>query len=519
MRLKPGLPVTSYNTPRGRGLASIPNTTGFRADGQPGAGIDYANPLSSMPSAACFWDKAVVMGHPGLDYAPGKIFLGRVDQKPVGLADTRHIVTLAGSGGGKTTCVLIPNLRLYPGSCLVIDPKGDLAAATAKDRAAMGHAVYVLDPWGVSGETTAAYRASLDPLQELAEDPANLIDNAELIADALIIPNEKDPHWTDSARALVRGLILVLALDLDGGGSSLARLPGLIATAAATVAKADEAGGEKSPAGIFDLMAEIDPAAGDAFAIIHHQGAMMRGTSPRERASILSTARTQLAFLESPAMAAAVASSALVLADLKRAPSTVYLCLPASRMATHSRWLRLIINLALASMEREPSKSGALPVLFMLEEFSALGHMRSLERAVAYMRSFNIRIWAVLQDLTQLKRDYKDGWETFLGNAGFIQAFSVTDWTTQEHLSKMLGKTTIQVTNKQEVGTAQAMAGDTGLRREFRTENLLNPDEVGRFFAHDNDDDGRSKGGRMLVKIAGKAPFIVDRVFHTELEL
>lgn len=509
MRLKPGLPATSYAFPRGRGPASIPNTGG-------GVALDLENPLSARPGSACFWDKAAVAASPSLTWEPGKLFLGRVDGKLIGLADNRHVVTIAGSRGGKTACLLIPNLRSYPGSALVIDPKGELAQATAKDRAAMGQAVHVLDPWGVSGVETEPFRGSIDPLQELAEDPANLSDNADLIADALIIPNEKDPHWTDAARALVRALILWIVLDVDGGGVSISRLPGLIATAAAGSAKPAEKG-EKSPAGIFDLMAALDPAAGDVFAAIHHQGSMMLGTGDRERASILSTARTQLSFLESPALAAAVASSAFVLADLKRTPSTVYLCLPASRMGTHSRWLRLILNLAMAALERERA-TPPHPVLFVLEEFAALGHMRSLEHAVAYMAGFGVKLWAVLQDLTQLKRHYKEGWETFLGNAGVIQAFNVVDMTTLEHLSKMLGDTTIQITNKQDVGTAAAMAGDTGLRREFRTQRLLNPDEIAIQFARVADGRGGSAGGLTLVKVAGVQPFAVDRVFHGELE-
>ena len=35
-----------------------------------------------------------------------------------------------------------------------------------------------------------------------------LVDDAELIADALIKPNEKEPHWTDNARAFLKMLIL-----------------------------------------------------------------------------------------------------------------------------------------------------------------------------------------------------------------------------------------------------------------------------------------------------------------------
>lgn len=38
-----------------------------------------------------------------------------------------------------------------------------------------------------------------------------------------------------------------------------------------------------------------------------------------------------------------------------------------------------------------------------------------------------------------LKRHYRDGWETFIGNAGCIQTFANNDQTTLEYLSKRLG--------------------------------------------------------------------------------
>jgi type IV secretion system protein VirD4 len=192
------------------------------------------------------------------------------------------------------------------------------------------------------------------------------------------------------------------------------------------------------------------------------------------------------------------------------------LCLPASRMGTHSRWLRLIVNLAIAALERERA-APALPVLFVLEEFAALGHMRALENAVAYMRGFGVKIWAVLQDVTQLKRHYKESWETFLGNAGVLQAFSVTDVSSLEYLSKRMGETTLQITNKVDVSTAQSNAGDTGLRREFRTQKLMNPDEISIKFAHKVAPDGRALGGLSLVLWSGKAPMMVERVYYGEL--
>lgn len=520
MRLKPDLPASPYAPLRGNGPESIPYTGGNAND-----------PHHAKPASAAFFTKAQLLGAASLDYARGKLFLGRLDQKMIGIADGRHIVTLAGSGGGKSVCSLIPNLMLYEGSTLVLDPKGELAAATARHRAEkLGQRVLVLDPWAASGESTKPYRLDdngnplgFNPLEELAKgDPDNLIDDADMIADALIIPAKGEAHWTDSARALVRALILWLVLSDDderGGPLSIALLPTLIAKLAETVRAQDEKGGTDKPkTSLLDVLAGFDlgGACPEVQSVINNQGQMMLGTSPKERASILSTARTQLAFLESPQLGRALAKSMLGLPDLKREACTVYLCLPASRMGTHSRWLRLIVNLAIAAMEREPTKP-PLPVLFMLEEFAALGHMRALENAVAYMRGFGVKLWAVLQDLGQLKQHYKESWETFLGNAGVLQAFSVNDDTTSSYLSKRLGQTTIVITNKESVGSHGAASGDTGERRQFQSHALLSPDEIGIAFAHKVAPEGHALGGMSLVLWSGKAPMMVERVFYGEL--
>ncbi|MEO1190104.1 MAG: type IV secretory system conjugative DNA transfer family protein, partial [Pseudomonadota bacterium] len=89
-------------------------------------------------------------------YEEGALFLGaaRCDNQgstkqyfPVGIKTERHAITFAGSGAGKGAAVLIPNAKLWPQNLLVIDPKGEVAAATAKVREAKGQNVYVVDPF------------------------------------------------------------------------------------------------------------------------------------------------------------------------------------------------------------------------------------------------------------------------------------------------------------------------------------------------------------------------------------
>jgi len=76
----------------------------------------------------------------------------------------------------------------------------------------------------------------------------------------------------------------------------------------------------------------------------------------------------------------------------------------------------------------------------MMEEFATLGHMEIMERAAAYFPGFGVKLWAILQDVTQLQRYYKTSWETFLGNAGLVQCFANGDEATLAYIESRLAK-------------------------------------------------------------------------------
>src|SRR5258706_7206100 len=73
---------------------------------------------------------------------PGKkVLIGALGSRLIGIEDDRHLLTVAGARSGKSVGQ-ISNLHFYPGSVLATDPKGELAAITAKRRAGMGQSVY-----------------------------------------------------------------------------------------------------------------------------------------------------------------------------------------------------------------------------------------------------------------------------------------------------------------------------------------------------------------------------------------
>jgi type IV secretion system protein VirD4 len=91
----------------------------------------------------------------------------------------------------------------------------------------------------------------------------------------------------------------------------------------------------------------------------------------------------------------------------------------------------------------------------------------------------------VLQDLNQLKRHYPDSYETFLGNAGCINAFGVVDRTTTQYLSDLLGQTVVLEEQPNFVSRLARDAGDPGERTTPRAVPLLAPDEITYHFARD----------------------------------
>lgn len=491
------------------------------------------------------------------------------EYRPLWFADNRHLITIAGSRSGKGTSAIIPNLCLYPGSCIVIDPKGENATITASRRGAgsescdgLKQQVIVLDPFRVA-KVADDLRGQFNPFSLLTIGDEDIVDKASSIADALVVrSNDRDAHWDESARELIKALILyVSALD----SPEIRNLPMVLkllregwASELDDIDPADivpnPATGKPDPLRtLFADMAKVDLWDGAISGV----AASMLSMGENEFGSVLSNARRNLGFLEKPGMRRVLEKTSFQLDELKTAEKglTIYLVLPPSRMVDCDRWLRLMIAISLeriysvrmpASASGEPAPDDATgtghPILFLLEEFPVLGHMKIIETAAGFAAGYGVRLWLIAQDLTQLKRHYREGWETFIGNAGVLQAFGNSDVTTLEYLSKKLGETeTLQHTvsttasaawssnNPSDYSRASAWLAFGGMKSllipfiatanqqttgvtnttttatnpQLQRSPLLKPDEIERLF--------RREDMAQLVHIKGQRPFFLHR--------
>ena len=429
------------------------------------------------------WMAADEMDGPDWTSSSG-ILLGRRAGRIISWNDDRHLLTIAGSRAGKGVSLIIPNLIHYEGSAVVIDPKGENAARTARRRGkgtdgvpGLNQAVHVLDPFGESGLPTASF----NPLDKLDPNDPAVVEQLGVFADALIIhPERSDRHWTESAQAVIRALVLaVLADPRFANRRNLITVRQLLALTDPSIADAQEVPGSEDllapdQALIRILMAQTDTPYGYICIGIAQQLASM---GEKERGSILSTGRTQTQWLDSPRMAAVLQSSDLDMADLKNKRVTVYLCLPASYMALNAPWLRLIVLLALNAMERTKIKP-EIPVLFVLDEFPVLRYMESIETAAGLMAGFGVKLWTIMQNLGQLKRHYKDSWETFIANSGVVTAFGVSDSETLKALSETIGHSSIMARTDSNASRDAMLQGAAPFQDQRRDVPLLAPHEL-----------------------------------------
>lgn len=393
-------------------------------------------------------------------YASGDVFLGRPKLRlggllrPIGIRTEKHMVTIAGTGSGKSTAALIPNLCVHEGSLLCIDPKGELAAITARRRGPGGHGVIgmgqrvcVLDPFGdVPGWTSASYNVFDEIAQVAARDPDAVVGFAGKLTEALVLNvSEHDPFWDTSSRDLLLGLILYVLSQEPPERRNLLRVRELLVQGdVEEYQRADAAGLLDANDTPFTLLLERMILCRDYphyGHVIAGKAELIKRIPDRTIGSVLAAAATHTSFLDENKIRAISTRSDFLLADFKREPLSVYVCLPISRMkGLEGRWLRMFVVLFTDMMQTSSQGAPDPPVLLAIDEFPSLGRLSSIETVAPLLRSYGVRFWAVAQDFSQLKAVYPDCWDGFIGGAAAVQFLGITHPETVEYIVERLGK-------------------------------------------------------------------------------
>jgi type IV secretion system protein VirD4 len=329
-----------------------------------------------------------------------------------------HFLTIGPTRSGKGVGSIVPNLLTYPGSAVVLDPKGENYAITSRARKAMGQQVYAFDPFGIAAapQDLAAFNP-LDLLQ-LGRRGSMLADDATALAEMLVVRDSLlEPHWEIEAKALLAGVIAHVA---SSGVLAFLRTLGEVRRLLA------------HPPSLWRETIELMAASEEEF--VRRAAARIRQKAFRERSGVISTAQANTHFLDSAPVAASLAATTLDLTRLKTScDTTIYLILPPDRIPVHGRWFRVLVGSilqALSRVEGQPEHE----VLLFLDEAAVLGDLDVLRRFHSLAAGYGVKFWLFFQDVSQMRTTYGRFWQSFVANSDLIQAFNVADSETARML-------------------------------------------------------------------------------------
>ena len=362
-------------------------------------------------------------------WKPGRILLGAsmFDRHwLVGIEDDRHHSLIGSTRAGKGRDCIVGNILTWPanGSMVIVDAKAQNCAITAGAREAKGQTVAALDPARELDRLgLQRLRKRFNPLAGLDPKARDYAERVNLICDALIErEGGKNKFFDLSCLTLLAGGIDLLVKRGDPASCNLGALRDMMV----------------APEG-----PPIDELA-DAGGMARGAAALLSQGSEESVGNVMATVIAQTKWLDSPGAREMLSGSDFSLADLNSGRLTLYLIVPPQYLAEYARFLRLFVALTLAaSIDAIENGKGEQATLFVLDEFYALGRLEMMSKAMGLLGGYGVRLYLVLQNLSQLQELYAENYQTFLANCGQTQVFATNDAGTADYFSKRLGQTMV----------------------------------------------------------------------------
>lgn len=347
---------------------------------------------------------------------------GQNPDDPIWLEGEGHLITIAPTGAGKGRGALIPNLLIYEGTTIVIDPKGEAYRVTARRRREMGQRVHVIDPFGVVTDQSD----SLNPMDGFdrpgIDTSALAIDIAQQLSGGGT--SLKDPFWDIRGHDLSAGVIAAVGLSHQREERTLKKVRSIL--------KSDDAN--------YSIAVILDTIGDKIGRFAREELSSYLQTEDRCRSGIHATACSYFSIVASDAAQKTIANTTIDLdAVAAGEPLTIYLVVPPHKLASHAALFRLWTSLLLSTILGRSGPIAKHRTLFAIDECAHLGKFSMLPMVYTLARSYGVRVWAFFQDLSQIRRMLSEEWQTVITNTAALQVFGVPNHLMASDLASVLG--------------------------------------------------------------------------------
>ena len=358
-----------------------------------------------------FAKKNLVYRHPA--QAKGVLFgkkFGLLAYSPE--QDEGHILVLGPSGTGKTSALLIPTLRSWQGTALVVDISGDISANVNTPNK------IVFDP---TSENCIPYDvfASINAVADETERQERLEQLAYLLLPDKANDSEAGIFFCKNGRKMITAALICYY----GMGWGFVEICEFFL-------------GHDWRSLLNDIAKQQNPIAN--MFISSFAGASEQNTAGCKQAAddalklFATNDKIKNALRKVPSYEKAISPATLE-------TSSVYIYIPDEKLKIYGDLLRIITAQSMEYFSSRPTENKQT-ILFCLDEFASFGKLQIVE-SLRKLRKRRIRILVLTQSLADLDMIYgKDERKAMLSNFKFTVLLGCKDAETQEYFSKMIGE-------------------------------------------------------------------------------
>ncbi|QGZ99277.1 VirD4-like conjugal transfer protein, CD1115 family [Dehalobacter restrictus] len=388
----------------------------------------------------------------------------------IGLDGRKHkrnlnVMVVGGSGSGKTRFYAKPNVMQANTSFIVLDPKGEILRDTGNLLKAKGYEIKVLDLINMYLSHCYNPFAYLKDDKDVLKLVTNLIRNTTPKGS-----NTNDPFWERAETALLEALILYLLYEAPKEEQNFPMVMEMIA--AAEVHEDDES--YQSP--LDTLFERLEMRESEHLAVKQYN--IFKLAAGKTAKSILIGLGVRLEKFNLSTLAGITTVDEMELSSIGEKKTALFAVIPDNDSSFNFIVGMLYTQLFQSLMYLADYKyGGRLPVHvhFVMDEFANVALPDEFDKLLSTIRSREISVSIILQNLAQLKALFKDTWESILGNCDEFLYLGGNEQSTHKYVSELLGKETIDTNT---YGQSKGRNGSYSVNYQLSGRELLTPDEV-----------------------------------------
>ena len=381
---------------------------------------------------ASFWDlKSAGLLSPS-DTA---VVVGRISGRYIYLSGQQFALLAAPTRSGKGVGIVIPNLLTYRESIVVLDIKQENFDLTSGFRAAHGQEIYLFNPYSEEGRTHR-----WNPLTYVSSNPKFWVADLTTLA-TIIYPNNpegKDQFFKNQAKNTFVALGLFMLErrqhEIESGCPTYFLSP--VSFGELYRMSTAQSGTLRDHFNELIQVEYLSDSTRNAFS-------GMLSLNEEVFASVAGTFKEPLLPWLNPVVDMATSADDFLITDVRKRRMTIYVCLPPNKLPESQLMVNLFFSQLINENTRElPQNNPELKhqCLLLMDEFTSIGRVEIIAKAVGYMAGYNLRLFPIIQSLSQLDSTYgKEDSRTLITNHALQIIYTPRLQTDANEYSEMLG--------------------------------------------------------------------------------